>query len=1182
MPMTLWRYVARTLVYHWRINAAVALSVAAATAVLTGALVVGDSVRSSLRALTLDRLGRVDQVLVSDRFFRSKLADDLTRGDRFERNFDKAVPAIMFSSATVERAKSGQTTRASQVLVMGCTSQFSDLQRGPSQTRWPLSEGQIVLNQPLADDLGAAVGDEVVLRLPKSNQVPADSPMASKSDRIRGIGGLRVIEIIPARGLGQFSLRPRQTVPRNAYVSAGTIQEALAIGDKVNAILVSGKAGREAEDSDSGIGADQALQQSLHPSFEDYGFELKHVRHLFPADESKQGQVICDYYSLTTGRLVFSSEVERVLRSALTEMHAQPVFTYLSNNLTLAATGEPRPKTPGIPYSMVAAIDPSDAFPLTDLQGRRIDPLSPDEMVLTDWAARDLGAKVGDRVRMAYFAPETTHGKTIENAAVFRVKAITPLTEPAQPYRRNREAVYDAAPSLANDPDLTPTVKGVTDQETIDDWDAPFPFDHGRVRKQDEAYWSNHRTTPKAFVSIAAGQKLWGSRFGRVTSFRIPAASGIDARAIQQRVASALSGDPAAAGFAFTAVKRQQLNASKGTTPFDVLFLSLSFFIIVSALMLVALLFRLSVEQRAEELGTLLAMGIRWRRAARLLLAEGMAVAAAGGLVGVWIGIAYAKLMLYGLRTWWLGATTAPFVQYYASRQSLAYGYLAGVAVCVITIAWTVRSVRRIPARRLLAGQMSDESVVFKPSRWGSRLAIACTVLALVLLVGAARLSGMSQAGAFVGGGALLLTGVLLSVWSRLKRGGAAAQRTGRLGLVSLAWRNAARNPLRSTITIGLMSSAVFLIVATSSFRLAPSDKGVGGFDWLAESSEPVFANLNDPAERSDLLGDQAAVLKGTSIFGVRVRGGDDASCNNLYQPSQPRVLGFTEEFIRHFDTPRNDAFAWSSSAARGPAERANPWRLLSSADAAGDGAIPAVVDMNTAFYSLKPPVTVGSTYEASYEPGRTVRFRIVGLLENSVLQGALLIGEKDFERAFPDVSGYRYFLISGPRDKSEEAARVLEDQLGDEGFDATRARDVLAQLMAVQNAYLSTFQSLGALGLLLGTLGLAAVQWRNVVERRGELALLRATGFGRRRLLWLVLCENVALLAMGLSIGAACALAAVVPHKSFGEGAIPPLLLRDLAAMIAVVFLVGVLASFLSVSAALRAPLLASLRQET
>ena len=42
-----------------------------ATAVLTGALLVGDSVRGSLKHLALDRLGGIDYVLVTPRFFRA-------------------------------------------------------------------------------------------------------------------------------------------------------------------------------------------------------------------------------------------------------------------------------------------------------------------------------------------------------------------------------------------------------------------------------------------------------------------------------------------------------------------------------------------------------------------------------------------------------------------------------------------------------------------------------------------------------------------------------------------------------------------------------------------------------------------------------------------------------------------------------------------------------------------------------------------------------------------------------------------------------------------------------------------------------------------------------------------------------------------------------------------------------
>ena len=78
-------------------------------------------------------------------------------------------------------------------------------------------------------------------------------------------------------------------------------------------------------------------------------------------------------------------------------------------------------------------------------------------------------------------------------------------------------------------------------------------------------------------------------------------------------------------------------------------------------------------------------------------------------------------------------------------------------------------------------------------------------------------------------------------------------------------------------------------------------------------------------------------------------------------------------------------------------------------------------------------------------------------------------------------------------------AEAELERSLADYGFDATSVADRIAAFHRVENTYLSTFQSLGSLGLLLGTAGLAAVLLRNVLERRRELALLRATATARK-----------------------------------------------------------------------------------
>ena len=61
-------------------NVAVACGVAVGTAVLTGALLVGDSMQGSLSALALAGLGRIDEVLLADHFFREDLADEKTSG----------------------------------------------------------------------------------------------------------------------------------------------------------------------------------------------------------------------------------------------------------------------------------------------------------------------------------------------------------------------------------------------------------------------------------------------------------------------------------------------------------------------------------------------------------------------------------------------------------------------------------------------------------------------------------------------------------------------------------------------------------------------------------------------------------------------------------------------------------------------------------------------------------------------------------------------------------------------------------------------------------------------------------------------------------------------------------------------------------------------------------------------
>lgn len=1215
--MTFWRFVIQSLLFHWRINLAVGLGVAAATAVLTGALLVGDSVKGSLRHLTLERLGRIDEVLVTDRFFRQELAAELAATDGFQKHYNQATSAILFPATTVETQGTERTSRSSNVLIVGCDESFWDFGDAVRPKTIPGAD-EIVLNQALADDLGATVSSmksdgvgslfrsdslpigenaaekdsrplsagpsSVVIRLPKGNQVPADSPLANKSDRIRSLPGLKVVDVIPARGLGRFSLRPSQSVPLVAFVSIATLQDVLEQDGKVNSILVSLDSAIQ-PDSVQAEAASNQLAKSLQPSFADFGLLIKRVTRTFD-NGAGDAETIYDYFSVTSDRMILSPEANKIAAAAFLPLGGQGVVTYLAT--TMRRVGEVRSEGDeedkgAIAYSMISGVDVTDEFRLLDVAGQPIELLKDNEIILTSWAAEDQNTKIGDTIRVAYFEAETTHGDAVEIHSDFIVKAITPLTEPDRPYNRRRAAEFKDRPTLANDPDLTPEVKGVTDQETIDDWDPPFPFHRDWMREQDNTYWDNHRTTPKAFIALETGKRLWRSRFGDVTSYRIPAREGVTAESIQQAFLDELAKQDESLGMDFLPVKRQQLAASSGTTPFDGLFLGLSFFIIAAALLLIALLFRLGVEQRASEIGTLLAVGFGRRKASRLFVVEGALVAIDGAVLGVVIGVGYAWLMLAGLRTWWVGAITTPFLDFYWTPKSLLLGYVLGVIVSVATIAWSIRQTKQVSIRGLLSGQATDgHDIAYRAHTKLSILSLVCIVFAFGLAALAVTLGGMAQAGAFLGAGFLMLLGLLLLIWVRLKRGGRRELKpfTGGWALTKLALRNAGRNPGRSATTIGLMATASFLIVGLSSFRLAPSNEGAGGFDLIAQSSQPIFADLNTDEDREEVLANDKGLLDGGLVYGLRFQPGDDASCNNLYRSTQPRVIGITESFVDHFNSDSVAKFRWMQTQASSPTEQSNPWQLLNANDSESDGSIPVVIDMNTAMYSLKPPASLGSKLELTYN-GQTLQFHVAGLLENSVLQGSLLISEGNFQKAFPDISGYRYFLIQSPAGKSKQVAAALEERLGDQGFDAVDTGQVLEQLFAVQNTYLSTFQSLGALGLLLGTFGLAAVQMRNVLERRGELALLRATGFRESRLARMVLLENVLLLVGGLTTGTTAALVAVLPHKLTGNASIPTELLRDLGMMLLAVLVVGFISSLLSVRASLKVPVLSALRGE-
>ena len=1117
MPMRPATLLRRSLFHFWRTNLAVIAGVATAVAVLAGALMVGVSVRASLRDLVLQRLGQTDHAVLSSGFFREGLSTA----------FDRAVP-LMVLEGFVTHQESG--SRASRVQVYAVDERFWRFHGVNAAT---LGAGEAMLSEGLATELSAAAGESVVLRVESASAIPAESVLGRKEDVGRSLR-LNVRGILAREELGEFSLSPRQGSVRAIFVPLGRMQQLLEQPDRANVVLIAG--------SDV---ASTERRVRVAAVLEDLGLRLRALEELQAIAVESRTTILSE--ALAAASIGTADRLGMV---------AIPTLTYLANTI--------RSGDREIPYSTVTALDLS-VLGMARPQPRASDPsrgAEPGPIFLNQWAATDLRAAIGDRVSIDYYVWET-EGRLATRRAEFALAGVMQIAGPAA------------------DRDLVPEYQGITDSDRLADWDPPFPLDLKRVRPADEEYWDRYRTTPKAFIPIERGQALWGSRHGGLTALRLVPRTGTSLAQGLDEYSAALRAalDPMTLGFSVYDVRAQSLAASDGATDFGEYFTYFSTFLVVSALLLAGLFFKLGVEQRGQEIGLLQAVGLDPAAIRRLFVGEGIVLSVIGASIGVAGAVAYAWLIMLGLRTWWVGAVGTTALTLRVDPTSLVAGAAAVVAISIASIWWSLRSLAAVSSRSLLLGDQMGREGFSKAARENPSRPIFVSAVGFGLIAGAllagTMLGIVGRVPGFFGAGALSMIAMLCaaSVWLRSGRHGT-LQGHGIWAVWRLGIRNATHRPARSVLCIALIAFATFVIVAVEAFKRGDGDvlldrhSGGGGYPLLIDSLLPIVHDLNDAPSRDAINLPAAGVLQGVRFDRFRVRPGDDTSCLNLYQPKNPRIFAATPEFIGA------GRFAFHSSLAATPAETANPWLLLHREFP--DGAIPVIADANSMTYVLHMKLGEDLVLPGSSE--RPVRLRLVAALADSIFQGELLMAEQPFLRTFPEWEGYRFFLADVPPGQTADLTELLEFRLSDFGVDVASTQERLAGFHRVEYTYLSTFQMLGGLGLVLGTFGLGAVLLRNVLERRRELALLRALGYRRADFFAMVMAENILLLAGGLIVGASSALLAIAPMFLDRGGRLPG---STLVLLLLGVLATGLLASLGATAAALRSPLLPALRTE-
>ena len=1121
MPKFSWN----SLKHFWQIHVIVALCTAVATGVLAGALIVGDSVRGSLLNLTTERLGTIQHALLGDHFFQPDLL-----------NRENKVPTILLNGTVVVPQTQA---RASKVNILGVTDNFFTFWEtdAPNLNK---PEGQpfnaIVINEALQNELNVQVGDTLLVNMSQAADIHPEFLLGER-DAAKAIQSRRMVisDIIPTENFGRFSLQANQSLPFNAFISLPVLQSALGQDNKVNVVFTADTNALSADDLTLTL---SALDLNIK------------------ADENHL-DIQSDQYLLKP----ILSETVRTVASE-NRIPALPTLTYLANTITA------NDKT--IPYSTITALPTdkdefleflntytTDAQRLTyheaQKQRLRMDENGTDapvhrggEIFLNTWAATDLGAKIGDKITITYYSV-TAEEAYVTEIGLFRLKGILPIE------------------GIAADRDLIPEFPGIHDTADISEWESPFPIDYTMVRAEDEAYWDEYRATPKAFISLEVGKRLWKNRFGDLTTIRLGTMPDNDIQATRTLFETEFLKriQPKQVGFQFLSPQADGLQASSGATDFGMLFGSLSGFIIIAVAVLIAMLFRVGVEQRSREIGLLQAVGYPLAQIRRRFLYEGATVAGIGSLLGCLFAVGYAQLMIFGLQTWWLPAIGTPFMELHVNLLRLITGILIALAVVMISIRFIVQELGQIPTTALLAGETDFVEVTRKrqtkkaKSRtlWSIAKNVAAAIIAVLFAVFVIFDEWLSDTfGIWIEEPMIDFIMFTLSIiavgWAAFDRWLKSQRVPKRLNRMRLALKNAARQPGRSLTCVQTLSLACCIIVAVGANRHdAPPESE---YAFVAESALPIHHSLNTSDGRFELgFSDKdSELLNASEIFPFRVLPGEDVSCLNLYQPQKPQILGAPDVML--------DGYPWSHIRVVQPES----------------GRAPAIGDENSLRWILHH--NPEDDFIVQNEFGKPVRLKLV-TVSDSLFQSQLIISESNFTKFFPSQSGYQFFLIKTPPDLQAETAQILEKTLGDYGFDLTSASDRLASYRAVENTYISTFQSLGGLGVLLGTFGLALVLFRNIIERRGELATLRAFGFRRQLLSRMLFLESCFLLAVGMFIGIVAGLVAILGS----QGHLPSFPWMSLTITLLLIFGFGIIANAVAVAVALRSPLLSMLKSE-
>ncbi len=1045
--MSILKSAIKSFLHYFGKNLTIALGIAISTAVITGGLIVGDSVNYSLRQTVHYRLGNITHaVSAGDRYF----SKDYT--SRIAKKLD--VPASGMLKLEGIGITGGGKLRLNNVQVLGIDKAFEKT-TGTDFLYDSLQQNEVIISANMADRLNLAPDDFLLLRIKKASLIPLNTPFVSDEEQTVSVR-VKIKAIAGKKDLGRFHIQNSQTAPFNVFLDIDKLNEVMELQDRINQIFINNTKNYESTELSNTI---RSLWQ-----IEDGNFEVQYL------DETNN-------WEFHSKRVFIDSTVSETI---LTEFdHAKPVLTYFVNSFAFNGNETP--------YSFISTL--ADSI------------VSRDEIIINEWLSDDLSAQTGDTLQITYFTIGPLR-QLEEKELSLKIKEIVPM-----------ESAY-------SDPTLMPFIPGLSDAGSCSEWETGIPVKLNKIRDKDEKYWDDYRGTPKAFINTSLGLECWKNRFGNYTAFRFDT-NDYNKEKLQKKLSKTIN--PEYLSLQLLNVKQEGMQAAQHGVDFGQLFISLSFFVLLSGIILTVLLFIFHASQRRDQIGTLSAMGFDSGKIISFFMVESLASAFLGIVVGIFLALAYTQLVFFGLSRVWSDIVRTTILEISIVPGTLIMGALASMLVSVLSLYFVMK---RLTKKEVVGLQKKTLPVTSTKKMKRIRVSFIITLtLGIVFIVIQLLSSEILNPAIFFIAGILLMVSFFLFFMLYLDNLENKTQ--WRINLQTLGTKNLLRNKGRSLSVFILLCIGSFLVISTGinrkDFSKVASDKssGTGGYLFMAASTVPVLKDLNNPE-----VAQEFGFSEDYHFVQFKAHEGDDASCLNLNRIRNPRILGVEpQELSGRFTFQTKTEFLDSDK----------PWESLQSKIG---NAVPAIADQTVIQWGLGKKV--GDTLVYKNALGNELELLLIGGLAGSVFQGNVIISNEFFLENFPASSGSKVFLIDGDRSKDSTMTAELNMLFRDYGWNMERSIDKLMEFKTVENTYLTIFLVMGALGLLLGTIGAAIILARNIQDRKQEIALLLATGYKRTHIVRMLFRENSILLFAGLAGGLVTAIIAAFPSVMANFHALP------------------------------------------